>query len=232
MAVGRLTGGFVAAWPRLGVERAWHGLLLLAATLLIAMPLAGLAPIAATLAMPVANEVVSWFLISGLVMIAVLWNRTPTVFAPALLRPRATLAAAALAFGLIAAMVVPLAVTQHRMALTPERFCMAVLAALMMLPFFYAFELIVRRGRGWQPIALGVSGRAIIVAMVAIAVKVNAMPIVLGLMIGLLIIQFVLYEIFANAAYYASGNLALIAIVESAWMGWVLCALMPIIFAF
>jgi hypothetical protein len=129
-------------------------------------------------------------------------------------------------------MVVPLAVTQHRMALTPERFFMALLASLMMLPFFYAFELIVRRGRGWQPIVLGVSGRAIIVAMVAIAVKVNAMPIVLGLMIGLLIIQFVLYEIFANAAYYASGNLALIAIVESAWMGWILCAIMPIMFAF
>ena len=194
--------------------------------------LAGIAPMAAVLAMPVANEVVSWFLISGLLMIAVLWNRTPTEIAPAFWRPRATLAAAALAFGLIAAMVVPLAVTQHRMALTPERLCMALLAALMMLPFFYAFELIVRRGRGWQPIVLGVSGRAIIVAMVAIAVKVNAMPIVLGLMIGLLIIQFVLYEIFANAAYYASGNLALIAIVESAWMGWILCAIMPIMFAF
>ena len=97
---------------------------------------------------------------------------------------------------------------------------MAVIAALMLLPFFYAFELIVRRGRGWQPIVLGVIGRAIIVGMVALAVWVNAMPFVLGLLIGVLIIQFISYEIFANAAYHASGNLALIAIVESAWMAW------------
>jgi hypothetical protein len=47
-----------------------------------------------------------------------------------------------------------------------------------------------------------------------------------------LVIQFVSYEIFANAAYRASGNLALIAIVESAWLGWLLAALMPITFSF
>jgi hypothetical protein len=129
-------------------------------------------------------------------------------------------------------MVLPLSVTQHRMALTPERFAMTALATLMVLPFFYAFELIVRRGGGWRPVVLGLIGRAIVVGVMVLAVRVKAMPIVLGLLIGLFVIQFLLYELFANAAYHASGNLALIAIVESAWMAWLLCAIMPIMFEF
>jgi len=232
IAVGRLSGGFVETWPQRGCAQTWRGLLLLVAALLIAMPLAGLAPVAAVLSMPIANEVVSWFLIAGLIMIAVLWHQA-SLEAPALrARPCTTIAAAALAFGLIIAMVVPLSVTQHRMALTPERFVMTVLATLMLLPFFYAFELIVRRGSGWQPVLLGLIGRALVVGAVVLAVRVNAMPIVLGLLIGLFVIQFLLYELFANAAYHASGNLALIAVVESAWMAWLLCAIMPISFAF
>jgi dienelactone hydrolase len=232
IAVGRLTGGFAETWPQRGTAQAWHGLVLLAAALLIAMPLAGIAPMAAVLSMPVANEVVSWFLIAGLIMVAVLWNQASIEGPVGRARPRATLGAAALAFGLIVAMVVPLSVTQHRMALTPERLVMTVLATLMMLPFFYAFELIVRRGSGWQPVLLGLIGRAIVVGIAVLAVRVNAMPMVLGLLIGLFVIQFLLYELFANSAYHASGNLALIAIVESAWMAWLLCATMPMMFAF
>jgi dienelactone hydrolase len=232
IAVGRLTGGFAETWPQRGTEHAWHGLVLLAAALLIAMPLAGIAPMAAVLSMPVANEVVSWFLIAGLIMIAVLWNQASIEGPVGRARPRATLGAAALAFGLIAAMVVPLSVTQHRMALTPERLVITILATLMLLPFFYAFELIVRRGSGWQPVVLGLLGRAIVVGIAELAVRVNAMPMVLGLLIGFLIIQFLLFELFANSAYHASGNVALIAIVESAWMAWLLCATMPIMFAF
>jgi dienelactone hydrolase len=232
IAVGRLTGGFVDRWPERPAAWVWPRLALLAAGLLIAMPLAGLAPMAAVLSMPIANELVSWFLIAGLIMIAVLWNRSSIEGQSLRARPYATLAAAALAFGLIVAMVVPLSVTQHRIALTPERLVMTALATLMLLPFFYSFELIVRRGHGWQPVTLGLIGRAIIIALLVLAVRVNAMPIVLGLMIGLFVIQFLLYELFADAAYYASGNLALIAIVESAWMAWLLCAIMPIMFEF
>jgi len=232
IAVGRLTGGFAEPWPERGSAQAWHGLVLLAAALLIAMPLAGIAPIAAVLSMPVANEVVSWFLIAGLIMIAVLWNQAALEGPVAPARPRATLGAAAVAFGLIIAMVVPLSVAQHRMALTPERLVMTVLATLMLLPFFYAFELIVRRGSGWQPVLLGLIGRAITAGIMVLAVRINAMPIVLGLMIALFIIQFLLFELFANSAYHASRNLAQIAIVESAWMAWLLCATMPMMFAF
>ena len=60
----------------------------------------------------------------------------------------------------------------------------------------------------------------IILILIALAVWLGAMPSVLGLLIGLLIIQFIMYEIFANSAYRISGNLALIALVESAWLAW------------
>jgi dienelactone hydrolase len=230
--IGRLTGGFAEIWPPRGAEDMWQGFALLIAAMVIAMPIAGIAPLAGVLSMPVAGDLVSWVFVSGLLMLAILWNWNALEVPAMLVRPRVTLIAAGLAFGLIVAVTMPLTVTQHRMALTPERSCMAVIAALLLLPFFYAFEFVVRRGHGWQPIVFGVIGRVIIVSMIAFAVWVNAMPAVLGLMIGLLVIQFVSYEIFANAAYRASGNLALIAIVESAWLGWLLASLMPITFSF
>jgi dienelactone hydrolase len=229
---GWLTGGFAEIWPPRGADGIWHGFGLLIAALLIAMPLAGIAPLAGVLSMPVTDEVVSWFFIAGLIMLAILWKWHAPETRAMLARPRATLIVATIAFGLIVALNMPLTVTQHRMALTPERSCMALIAALLLLPFFYGFELIVRRGRGWQPIVFGALGRIIIVAMIALAVWFAAMPFVLGLLIGVLVIQFIFYEIFANAAYRASGNLALIAIVESAWMAWLLAALMPIMFSF
>jgi hypothetical protein len=43
---------------------------------------------------------------------------------------------------------------------------------------------------------------------------------------------FAMIEIFAASAYSASRNLALIAIVESAWFVWVIAATSPITFKF
>ncbi|MGA2409241.1 MAG: hypothetical protein ABSG46_02490, partial [Candidatus Binataceae bacterium] len=83
-----------------------------------------------------------------------------------------------------------------------------------------------------MPILLGLGGRAIIVILIALSVWFGAMPFVLGLLTGILIIQFVLYEVFADSVYRVSRNLALIALVESAWLAWTLGATMPITFAF
>ena len=60
----------------------------------------------------------------------------------------------------------------------------------------------------------------------------GALPIVLGLMTGLFAIMFIAFEIFAAAAYGASGNATFIALVESAWLAWILAAIMPITIAF
>jgi hypothetical protein len=232
VVIGRLAGGLADVWLPRATELLWHGFVILIAALLLAMPLAGIAPLAAVLSMPVANDLVSWLFIAGLLMLVTLWTWRPFETPMTLVNPRATLIAAAIAFGLIVAMTMPLSVTQHRLALTPERSCMAVLATILLLPFFYAFELIVRRGRGWQPIVFGAIGRIIILVLIGLSVWFGAMPFVLGLLIGVLLLQFIAYEIFANAAYSASGNLAMIALVESAWMAWFLSALFPIMFSF
>jgi hypothetical protein len=43
-----------------------------------------------------------------------------------------------------------------------------------------------------------------------------------------LAIQFIMFEIFAGSVYAASGNIAAIALVESAWLGWTIALTMPI----
>jgi hypothetical protein len=37
-----------------------------------------------------------------------------------------------------------------------------------------------------------------------------------------------MFEIFAGSVYAASGNIAAIALVESAWLGWTIALTMPI----
>ncbi|MGC2275238.1 MAG: hypothetical protein WA571_04430, partial [Candidatus Binatus sp.] len=46
--------------------------------------------------------------------------------------------------------------------------------------------------------------------------------------VGLFVVMFAMFEIFAASVYSGSRNLALIAIVESAWIGWIVSAWMPI----
>ncbi|WP_304830209.1 hypothetical protein [Candidatus Binatus sp.] len=46
-----------------------------------------------------------------------------------------------------------------------------------------------------------------------------------GLSLGAI---FVMLEIFAASVYSASANLALIALVESAWLAWIFASWMPI----
>jgi hypothetical protein len=53
-------------------------------------------------------------------------------------------------------------------------------------------------------------------------------PGVIGLAIPILIALFLLFEVLAASIYATSRNVVLIALIESAWLAWILAATAPI----
>jgi dienelactone hydrolase len=220
-------------WPRHdAISSGLEGLLILGIALIAALPVVALAPLAAFIWLEAANELVTWMAVAGLLMIVWLMLRRPGEIKQARTGFGAMLLMAGLAVALIYAMETPTAVVVHNLALTPERLGAAILCTILLLPFFFSFELLVRCGTPGRSVLLGLAGRVIIVLLLAAGVWLQALPVVAGLMLGLFIILFVAFEILAAAIYRTSGNLTLIALIESAWLAWILAAIMPITLAF
>lgn len=122
----------------------------------------------------------------------------------------------------------PLAVVAHRFVPTPERLVLWAIVTLMALPFFAAFEALVRRGGTWQAIGWGVLGRVILLVFLAIGLAIGVLPPVIALVLPLLVVQYLLLELFAATCYAAGKNPAVIAVVESVFIAWVVITLTPI----
>jgi pimeloyl-ACP methyl ester carboxylesterase len=229
--IGRTAGWLATEWAErpAGTDR-WLGLAILAAALLVVMPLVANDAPASFLSLVIGGAEVSWFGAAGIVTIATLliWGRLEwATFGVSTLR---TLLAAALAFLAIYICQNSYLVTLHRLAMTPERLLAWILAAAMMLPFWFGFELLVRRGGMVMSTVLGSLGRGVIVAMLFAGVIAGVFPVVLFLIIPIIVIQFVGLEILAASAYSTSRNLLLIALIESAWFALLLAATNPITF--
>ncbi|MHB8463873.1 MAG: alpha/beta hydrolase [Acidimicrobiales bacterium] len=125
-------------------------------------------------------------------------------------------------------LLTPIGVVFHRLVPNPERFVLWVVIAALVLPFFAAFEAIVRRGSTAVAIGRGVLGRVLLVAALVLGVGLHVLPEVLGLVIPIVVIQYVILEIFAATSYAAARNAALIAVVDSVFVGWFIIALTPI----
>jgi dienelactone hydrolase len=128
----------------------------------------------------------------------------------------------------IVALVIPLGPVFHRLVPTPERAVYWVVLSAAALPFFAAFEALVRRGRTTAASVTGALGKVLLLAFMWIGVAVGALPSVIGLIIPLLILQYVLLEIFAATAYARGRNTTAIAITEAVVTAFVVVALTPI----
>lgn len=122
----------------------------------------------------------------------------------------------------------PIGVAVHRLVPTPERAAAAVLSGALLLPFFLAQELLVRRGSVPLAAALGLGARALFVGALLLGVHLSVLPRVVGLMLPLLVALAIGLEIVATAVYATSRNWLVIALLESVWLGGVMAALMPI----
>ncbi|HBZ70931.1 MAG TPA: hypothetical protein DEP35_14830 [Deltaproteobacteria bacterium] len=201
------------------------GVALLAAGLLVAMAVLAVAVPAAFLSLDVGDVLVSLLAVAG-----GLWLCAEALRAcPISLRElRLALAPGAVGFAGIYLLLAPLGVVGHRTAPTAERFFVAAGSAFLLLPFFLAFEATFRRGGLARATLLGVSGRILVLAAVVAGVQVGVLPPVVMLMAPMLVILFILFEVFASGVYIASGNWLVIAVTESAWLAWLLATVFPL----
>jgi dienelactone hydrolase len=235
--IGRIAGTFAGQWPERPAGReGWIGIAIMGATLVAAMPLIAMVPPAAILSLVVGDSQVSLFAVAGLIMVTGLlwygrvgWDRVRVRVRE---RSGAVLVASLVAFAAIYVGLNAVSITFHRMALTPERTLFWILATLISLPFWFGFELLVRRGALAISTTQAAVGRIVILLLMALGVILRVLPFVLMLVLPSLALLFVMMEIFAASAYSASRNLALIAIVEAAWFVWVIAATSPITFMF
>ena len=204
------------------------GLGMLAAGLVLAMPLAAPPPPADFLCLELAGVAFSWLGIAGGALLAVLVIGRNLNGLRLFEQPMQTLLAAFLGIGAIYVLMAPFGPVFHRLALTPERLIASVLATLVLAPFFIAFEVLVRRGRPGIATLLAMLGRMLIVAILAGGILTGVMPAGVTLMLPILGGLFVLFEILAASIYQACGNIVAIALVEAAWLALIAAATLPI----
>jgi len=229
VGVGLAAGGLAPAWPRRAVSG--RGLAALAAALLLAMPLVAGAPLAGFLAMDVAEA------LAGLLFYAGLLACVGLLLHGVVLIPRAggsggaalarSLAAAGAGFAAIYALIAPLGVLAHHLVPTPERAVAAVVLAALLLPFFLAFETLLRRGSPAAAAALGVAGKLLVAALIAGGAFAEVVPFVVILLLAPLLGVLLLAEIPATALYARSGNLLASAALQAASLAWTLAVLTP-----
>jgi hypothetical protein len=230
-ALGRAVGSLAPVRERRPAgPAAWLGLLGFAIALVVTMPLASIDQAASFLSLVVGNVIVSWFALAGVLILGALALRGRFDWLRLSERPAATCLSALLGFLVIYALQFPTGVVFHRMTPTPERLIAALIATALLIPFFLGFEALIRRGGMVSSTVLGVLGRAITLALLGAGVAAGVIPFVVALILPSLVIQFILFEIFAGSVYARSGNIVPAALVESAWLGWIIAMTMPITF--
>jgi dienelactone hydrolase len=206
----------------------WRGLLGLALALGAALPLVSTYVPASFLALDTGDVLISWLSVAGLGIVGGLaltvglgWLKLQENFG-------ATLLTVVLGFTLIYAMQVPRELTLHNLSLTPERLTAFIFATLLLVPFFLGFEMLVRRGGPWMSPLLGAIGRTIIILVLILGLMARILPPVAGLLLPIFVIFMVEFEIVSATIYARSGNIAVAALIESAWLAWMMAAIMPI----
>jgi hypothetical protein len=120
----------------------------------------------------------------------------------------------------------------HQLSLSPERLMVMAMGAVLMFPFWIGFELLVRRGGLAISTMWASLGRILILVLMVTGVVVDVLPGVLMLILPIIVVAFVMIEIFSASAYGTSRNLVLIATFETLGWAWMLAASSPITFKF
>jgi dienelactone hydrolase len=132
------------------------------------------------------------------------------------------------AAGAIVALLLPLAPIFHRMVPSPARAVYWLVLSAVCLPFFAAYEALTRRGRNGTAIGAGIGAKILLLVVMFAGVGLGLLPFVIGLVAPLLILQYVLLELFASTAFARGRNTAMIAVVEAVLVGFVVATLSPV----
>jgi hypothetical protein len=73
-----------------------------------------------------------------------------------------------------------------------------------------------------------VLGRLILLVVLVAGLGAGVLPSVIGLVLPLLVVQYLVLEVFAATCYARGRNPAVVAVVESVFIAWVVVTLTPI----
>lgn len=224
VGVGLVLGGIAPAWRE--EEGSWSALGLLAFALVAALPLSAATPLASFLDLEIADGMIGALALAGTAVLAgrALSSR-PLLPGPT--GPR-TAAAAGVAFAAAYAFIAPLGVCVHRLAPTGERALAGLGAALLLLPFFLAFETLLRRGAPRAALARCIAGRLLVLTALPLGVLLGALDGVVLLLVGPFAAFFAIQEIVAAVAYPLCRNPLASALFQSLLLAWPLAAIMPL----
>jgi len=226
--LGLLVGGLTPTTEHLPDSRRPIGLLLLAAALLATMPLASLGDPGAILSIEIGDAVVVHFALAGIALLIALYLRDRAQFSSLFAAPGRSLIGAALGTLGVYFLLQPFGIYLHRLALTPERMGVFLLATLGFLPLALAMQALLRRGR---PLSAGMyclAGRVVVLLVLFAGVAAGVLAPVVMVMVPALVLAFLLVEIMASSFYLASRNLLAIGLIDAAWLALIVAAIMPI----
>ena len=179
--LGIVCGSLAPGWA---IERpgpsGWVGLLILGGALVAAMPLSAANP-AYFLQVVVGDVQISWFMVAGLITLGVIalsqtldWERIRAGAGVAML-------AGAAGFAVVYVCQVAMSAMLHHLSLSPERLTVMAMATVLLFPFWFSFEWLVRRGGLTISTVQASLGRILILVLMAVGVSLNVLPGVLML---------------------------------------------------
>jgi hypothetical protein len=217
--------------PRLA-ERPAEGALLrlgvIALGLCATLPLVAVGGAASLIPLQVADLVATHLFATGVALLG--WLVVSGRLTPASLVSGGWLSLLAAGFGFVAVyfLLTPFGVVLHQLGLTPERGAVALLLLVLLTPFQLAFHFLLRRGGTLSAALTCLLGRAVVVAILVLAVRTGVFPSVVLLMLPVLAGLFVVFELLSSAIYAGSRNHVVAALVEAAWLSWIFAAVLPI----
>jgi hypothetical protein len=227
VAIGGLTGDVAPVSAPRAAGSARAAMLGLFGALVISMPLVTLYAPGSFLGLDDGDGLVSWLAIGGFAICVVLGLRGQL---PVPDRVGRSLLAGLAAFLAIYLMYVPLGAVVHRLSLSPPRAIAMIIAAVLLTPFFLGFEALVRRGGVARSMSHAVAGRFGVVVLLFLGAAGGVITVTFVFFEWIVLVLLMLLEIFATAAYAASGNILTIAVAEALSFAWLLAGTMPIRF--
>jgi dienelactone hydrolase len=204
------------------------GLGILAASLLVSLPFFAAGSAARPLLLEAGDVLGGYLGASGLMALVAqtMMGSFPARRLPSDLRD--AVLPAAIALIAIYLVLTPLSAEIHEMAPSPERMAVGALYTLALLPFTLAFHHLLRRGSLGYSLGLSLVGRVVVLASIVLGVQLGIIANVVMLIVPVVALLFALFEVAATTIYASSRNLVLAALLEAAWLAWIMSATLPI----
>ena len=138
-----------------------------------------------------------------------------------------SLAVAIIGWLAVSALLAPVSARFHGVGLTPEKAALSLWAAACLLPFAFAFQLLLHRERWWKSTLLRLAGRVIVLMALAAgnALGVFGFPGTIAMVV--LLAALVIVELVLAGFYARSNNLVTAAGLDAIVTGWLFALFLP-----